>query len=112
MERVPFATYFPSSLEEYGAHAVKTFICLIGICLLAFSGQSGTLITYGGMSKQPVTVPTSAFVFKDITVRGFWLSQWNQTHSRSERQEIINKLAVWIGLLLLIRVRKTKYDIV
>ena len=26
--------------------------------------QGGTMVTYGGMSKKPVTVSTSAFIFK------------------------------------------------
>ena len=34
----------------------------------------GTMVTYGGMSLQPVTLPTSLFIFKDLTLRGFWLS--------------------------------------
>lgn len=36
--------------------------------------DGGTLVTYGGMSMQPVTAPTAAMIFKDITFRGFWLS--------------------------------------
>jgi trans-2-enoyl-CoA reductase len=34
----------------------------------------GTLVTYGGMSMQPVTIPTSLLIFKDLAFRGFWLS--------------------------------------
>jgi hypothetical protein len=33
-----------------------------------------TLVTYGGMSMKPVTLPTSLFIFKDLHARGFWLS--------------------------------------
>ncbi len=36
--------------------------------------DGGTLVTYGGMSMQPVTASTAAMIFKDITFRGFWLS--------------------------------------
>lgn len=32
------------------------------------------MVTYGGMSMQPVSVPTSLFIFRDISCRGFWLS--------------------------------------
>ncbi|KAG2622562.1 hypothetical protein PVAP13_3KG000064 [Panicum virgatum] len=32
--------------------------------LLKFLRQGGTMVTYGGMSKRPVTVPTSYFIFK------------------------------------------------
>jgi hypothetical protein len=34
------------------------------------------MVTYGGMSRQPVTVSTTAFIFKDVTLRGFWMSRW------------------------------------
>lgn len=32
------------------------------------------MVTYGGMSMKPVTIPTSLFIFKDLRSRGFWLS--------------------------------------
>jgi trans-2-enoyl-CoA reductase len=50
------------------------------------------MVTYGGMSMQPVSIPTSLLIFKDLQFRGFWLSgRWvvscflqlvlTQTHS-------------------------------
>jgi trans-2-enoyl-CoA reductase len=36
--------------------------------------KGGTLVSYGAMSMQPVTVPASLLIFKDVRVRGFWLS--------------------------------------
>ncbi len=33
------------------------------------------MVTYGGMSMQPVSVPTSLLIFKDLRVRGFWMSR-------------------------------------
>jgi len=45
--------------------------------------QNGsTTVTYGGMSKQPMKVPASALIFKDIRVRGFWMSAWNKAHRK------------------------------
>ena len=37
--------------------------------------HSGTMVTYGGMSMKPVSVPTSLLIFKDLRLRGFWMSQ-------------------------------------
>ncbi|XP_067366659.1 enoyl-[acyl-carrier-protein] reductase, mitochondrial isoform X3 [Channa argus] len=45
----------------------------------------GSMVTYGGMAKQPVTVPVSALIFKDLKVRGFWVTQWKRDHSHDER---------------------------
>lgn len=33
-----------------------------------------TIVTYGGMSMKPLTIPTSLLIFKDLTCKGFWLS--------------------------------------
>ncbi|MEW5302845.1 MAG: hypothetical protein WDW36_005588 [Sanguina aurantia] len=37
-------------------------------------GEGGTLVTYGGMSMQPVQAPVGLMIFNDISYRGFWLS--------------------------------------
>ncbi|KAK9394673.1 trans-2-enoyl-CoA reductase mitochondrial [Crotalus adamanteus] len=46
--------------------------------------QSGTMVTYGGMSKQPVTVPVSALIFKDVKLCGFWMTQWKRANAQSK----------------------------
>ncbi|KAL3059801.1 hypothetical protein OYC64_014407 [Pagothenia borchgrevinki] len=45
----------------------------------------GSMVTYGGMAKKPVTVPVSALIFKDVKVRGFWVTQWKRDHSSDGR---------------------------
>ena len=42
------------------------------------------MVTYGGMSRKPVMVATSHLIFKDITMAGFWMGQWNERQGRSE----------------------------
>lgn len=37
-------------------------------------GNNGQLLTYGGMSFQPVILPTSLHIFKNITSSGFWVT--------------------------------------
>ncbi|XP_045569211.1 enoyl-[acyl-carrier-protein] reductase, mitochondrial-like [Salmo salar] len=44
----------------------------------------GSMVRYGGMAKEPVTVPVSALIFKNVKVQGFWVTQWKITHSRDE----------------------------
>lgn len=36
--------------------------------------QGGTMVTYGAMSKQAAMIPAPLLIFKDIRVRGFWMS--------------------------------------
>jgi len=68
-------------------------------------GQGGVMITYGGMSRQPVAIPTSLLIFKDIDARGFWMTRWLTQASEQERQQMLDdicamyrqqKLRVWI----------------
>lgn len=56
--------------------------------------QNGSpFVTYGGMSRQPVTVPTSALIFKDIQFRGFWMTRWaNNPNNDIERMEMFDEL--------------------
>lgn len=52
----------------------------------------GQLVTYGGMSKQPVSLPTSLYIFKDIASKGFWLTRWSQQNPQA-RQRMLTELA-------------------
>lgn len=52
--------------------------------LFRYLGPKGTMVTYGGMSKQPVTVPTGSLIFQDVSVRGFWMSQWSIDHQKDD----------------------------
>jgi len=56
-------------------------------------GHGGVLVTYGGMSKKPVQVPTSLLIFKDIQLRGFWMSNWTEHHSHEEKQKMIDEIS-------------------
>ncbi|XP_040085750.1 enoyl-[acyl-carrier-protein] reductase, mitochondrial isoform X4 [Oryx dammah] len=49
----------------------------------------GTMVTYGGMAKQPVIASASQLIFKDLKLRGFWLSQWKKDHSPDQFKELI-----------------------
>uniref|UniRef100_A0A7R9EPV4 Enoyl-[acyl-carrier-protein] reductase, mitochondrial n=1 Tax=Timema bartmani TaxID=61472 RepID=A0A7R9EPV4_9NEOP len=53
--------------------------------------HKGVMVTYGGMSREPVTLPTSALIFKDISARGFWMSRWTKEHQETQEQEIMQR---------------------
>lgn len=57
--------------------------------LLRHLAPGGTMVTYGGMAKQPVIASVSLFIFKDVKLRGFWLSQWKKDHSPEQFQGLI-----------------------
>lgn len=55
--------------------------------------KGSPIVTYGGMSREPLTVPTSALIFKDIHVRGFWMTEWSKKNADSvERFEMFEEL--------------------
>lgn len=51
-------------------------------------GESGTLVTYGAMSKQPVMLPTGLLIFKDLRFNGFWLSRWANADKAGKKKTV------------------------
>uniref|UniRef100_A0A0R3VW78 Enoyl-[acyl-carrier-protein] reductase, mitochondrial n=1 Tax=Taenia asiatica TaxID=60517 RepID=A0A0R3VW78_TAEAS len=59
--------------------------------------EHGLLINYGGMTRQPIPTPIGALIFKDVRIRGFWLSGRENQLDRAERvQAMLDKLSNWI----------------
>ncbi|EGD80978.1 hypothetical protein PTSG_01560 [Salpingoeca rosetta] len=54
--------------------------------------QHGTVVTYGGMSKKPIMLPTAALIFQDLHFHGFWMTRWNDTTDLAERQRMLDTL--------------------
>lgn len=46
------------------------------------------MLTYGGMSKQPVTLPTSLHIFKGLTSKGFWVTENNKKNPQEKIDNI------------------------
>ncbi|KAJ2234125.1 mitochondrial 2-enoyl thioester reductase [Coemansia sp. RSA 1722] len=75
------------------------FNCVGGRATLAMTkliSHGGTLVTYGGMSRQPVTLPTSLLLFKDIAARGFWMNRWYLDSANAEEKQ-----RMWRDILLM-----------
>ena len=65
--------------------------------LLKYLNPGGTLVSYGGMSKQPMMVPVGSMIFQDVKVRGYWMTRWRDTNinnpeARSEMWEYLCSL--------------------
>ncbi|KAK4440795.1 Enoyl-[acyl-carrier-protein] reductase, mitochondrial [Sesamum alatum] len=72
--------------------------------VLKFLKHGGTMVTYGGMSKKPITVSTSSFIFKELSLRGFWMQKWLSSEKLKECRDMIDYL------LSLTRSGELKYD--
>jgi len=58
--------------------------------------KNGVMVTYGGMSRKPIQVPTSLLIFRNIQLHGFWLSRWLEEHSAEERAALIDTCWDWV----------------
>lgn len=54
----------------------------LGMCKMLADG--GTLVTFGGMDRDPAPFPTRYLIFNDVRLRGFWVSKWYREASREE----------------------------
>lgn len=50
--------------------------------------EGSTLVNYGAMSGERCMISPRYFVFGDLTLRGFWLSQWFQRADPAQRQAV------------------------
>lgn len=88
-------------LSEKIADATRGAKILLGLnCVGGDSGlrvakalaHGGTLVTYGAMARQPLRMSASLLVFKDLTFRGFWITQWMQRANAQEIRAMFDKL--------------------
>lgn len=72
---------------------------------------AGHLITYGGMSKQPVALPTAALIFKDLKFSGFWVSRWSDANPEGKKRTVDEVLEMTrLGLFKDIPVQELRWD--
>lgn len=80
--------------------AIKLGIDAVGGAATARLGEAlsegATLVNYGAMSGEPCMMPPTVIIFKDVTVRGFWLAKWFRTSTPAQQQELYGSL---IGLI-------------
>ena len=54
--------------------------------------EGATLVNYGAMSGEPCMLHPTNIIFKDITVRGFWLVLWLRTATPADQQALYGEL--------------------
>ena len=80
----------------------------IGLAIDAVGGNStdnlamcltdgGTLVNYGMMSGEPCVISPSTFVFRDLTLRGFWLARWFRKATPARQMQVFAEVAKLIG---------------
>ena len=55
--------------------------------------EGAVLVNYGAMSGEPCQVSPASFVFRDITLKGFWLSRWFKQAAPEQRMKVFGEVA-------------------
>ena len=55
--------------------------------------DGATLVSYGRMSDEACAVEPDAFVFRDLTMRGFWLARWFRHAQEGEPRALLGEIA-------------------
>jgi len=88
---------FRHTVKEWtGSKAIRLGLnCVSGPTTTAMTrmlGSDAVLVSYGAMSKQPLSLPTSLFIFKNLKSVGFWQNRWYMDRTREEREELMKVL--------------------
>ena len=90
-------------IDAVGGHSTDN----LANCL----AEGGVLVNYGMMSGESCVVSPSAFVFRDVTLRGFWLALWFRKATPPQQMAVFGELAKLIATgKLTARVQAT-YDV-
>ena len=75
-------------LNQIGGNSVSNMIKVMA--------DSGTVVTVGGMTGEPVRFPTRFLIFNDLRLRGFWWDKWQRTHTKDEIQKVLDEIFGYI----------------
>lgn len=64
-----------------------------GALALSSLREGGTHVVYGALSGQPLAVPPAALIYRDVTVRGVWRTQWASRAPRPALRAALDDLA-------------------
>ena len=65
--------------------------------LAASLTDGGVLVNYGAMSGEPCQISPASLVFRNITLRGFWLSKWFIGATPEQRMKVFGEVAKLIA---------------
>ena len=87
---------FASAIDVLGgANAALAFNAVGGesaLRLMKLLRESGTHITYGAMSRKPLTIPNGLMIFRDLQLRGLWVSRWLESAPHDEVIKVYDNL--------------------
>jgi mitochondrial enoyl-[acyl-carrier protein] reductase / trans-2-enoyl-CoA reductase len=55
--------------------------------------HGSTMVTYGGMSSRPIELAQETLNYKQLKMKGFWISQWTVENSAEDRADMLDDIA-------------------
>lgn len=83
-----------------GATAALAFNAVGGdsaLRLMNLLREGGTHITFGAMAKRPLTVPNGLLIFRDLQLRGLWVTRWIEQAPEAEVRAVYADLAARVA---------------
>ena len=83
-----------------GATAALAFNAVGGdsaLRLMNLLREGGVHITFGAMAKRPLTVPNGLLIFRDIQLRGLWVTRWIENAPDAEVRGVYAGLAARVA---------------
>jgi NADPH:quinone reductase-like Zn-dependent oxidoreductase len=65
--------------------------------LLGCLGEKGLLVFYSSISGKPFVGPAPYLIFRDISIRGFWLANWFKSAKPDQITQMYDRLAPLVG---------------
>ena len=59
--------------------------------------SDGVIVTYGAMSRRPLTIPAAPLIFQNLSLKGFWITSWYKKTAKDspERTEMLDNILNW-----------------
>ncbi len=83
-----------------GAKAALAFNAVGGdsaLRLMNLLREGGIHITFGAMARRPLTIPNGLLIFRDIQVRGLWVTRWIEHAPDAEVRGVYAELAARVA---------------
>lgn len=66
------------------------------IRLMDLLAPEGTMVTYGAMSRRSLKVPNKFLIFKNLNLRGLWITRWLEQAGQDELFDVLHPLVEMI----------------
>lgn len=77
--------------EKTGGAPIRLALNAVGgdaaLRMVRALASEATIVTYGAMSRQPLTIPNGMLIFKNLRFTGFWVNKWYEHASPAERAQ-------------------------